>query len=62
MVDIHPGEGLVFARGAKQIRIGDSLNRVLTTVQDSLSVFGTIKLVVPPTDRPELNDIWVFLL
>ena len=62
MVDIQPGEGLFFAQGTKQIRLGDSLNRVISLVQDSLSVFGTIKIIVPPTDRPENNDIWVFLV
>ena len=38
----------------------------MAVLQDNLSVFGTIKMVVPPTDKAVIqlacSDIWIFLL
>ena len=49
MVDIVPGAGITFLKRfeLKEIKIGDSLNKVLALLQDNLSIFGTLKLVVP---------------
>lgn len=62
MVNIQVGEGLVFGSGGnagqgggastKQIKLGESLNRVTATLQESLSDFGIIQMVVPSVDRP----------
>lgn len=65
MVNISPGIGLNFARDSKQIRLDDSISKVLTILQDSLSIFGTIKLVVPEAakqDQQKSAEFWVFLV
>lgn len=71
MVDITPGRGLRFVRAgtARNISLGDSISRVISLLQDNLSVFGTIKLVAPRFEKiakKERNaaqgDIWIFLL
>lgn len=50
MVDIAPGVGITFIKRQElaDIKLGDSLGKVLAQLQDSLSIFGTLKLVVPP--------------
>lgn len=63
MVDITPGVGLSFAQGTHMLKIGDSLNRVITLLQEHLSVFGTIKVVIPPSDKKVASsDVWIYLL
>jgi len=66
MVDIEPGQGVSFSQGRASIALGDSLNKVMALLQDSLSIFGTIKLVVPQKQQQNLEqgtgDTWIYLL
>ena len=63
MVDLVPGVGLTLTRSASHLRFGDSLGKVLAMIQDSLSLFGTVKMIVPEQAADASSqDVWLFLL
>ena len=63
MVDIVPGQGLTFAYGNNTIKIGNSLNKIITFLQENLSIFGTIKMVTGGSiGNDKESDIWIYLV